>query len=239
MIRILVVDDEPAAVERLCALLEQLPGVAVAGTAYDGESALKAIELTRPHLVMLDIQMPDLNGLMIASRLPRESRPDIVFVTAFEVYAADAFEIEALDYLLKPVRFDRLRQTIERAQRRRTAAERGPDTIAAGRALWVATRTGSARVSLSEIEWIEAAKDYVLLHTSTRSFLHRATMASLETDLADSGLVRVHRSAFVRTDRIREVSGHGRAITGVVLLNDIEVPVGSTYAPALSAALSL
>ena len=157
--RVLIVDDEPAALERLEVLIRQIPGVELVGSAADGESALAAISDLRPDLVLLDIQMPDLNGLTVASLLPIQQRPEIVFVTAFEIFAADAFEVEALDYLLKPVRFDRLRQAIERAKRRREKVAQPADPMIDGRAIWVQTRTGSVRVSLSEIDWIEAAKD--------------------------------------------------------------------------------
>ena len=237
--RVLIVDDEPAALERLEVLIRQIPGVELVGSAADGESALAAISDLRPDLVLLDIQMPDLNGLTVASLLPIQQRPEIVFVTAFEIFAADAFEVEALDYLLKPVRFDRLRQAIERAKRRREKVAQPADPMIDGRAIWVQTRTGSVRVSLSEIDWIEAAKDYVLLHTSTRSYLHRSTMSALEKELRGAGLLRVHRSAFVRASRVREVKGHGRAITAVVLADDIKVPVGSTYAFQVIETLSL
>ena len=239
MIRVLIVDDEPAAVERLEVLIRQISGVELVGTAGDGEGALAAIDDLRPDLVLLDIQMPDLNGLTVAARLPAEHRPEIVFVTAFEIFAADAFEVEALDYLLKPVRFDRLRQAMERAKRRREIGVNPVGPAVDTRAIWVQTRTGSVRVPLSEIDWIEAAKDYVLLHTSTRSYLHRSTMAALETELEGAGILRVHRSAFVRASRIREVRGHGRGITGVVLSDEVEVPVGSTYAPQVIETLNL
>lgn len=229
--RVLIVDDEPAALERLSFMLEQIPGVLVVGTASDGAGALKAISDLQPDLVLLDIQMPDLNGLTVAARMPAERRPEIVFVTAFEIYAADAFEVEALDYLLKPVRFDRLRQAMDRAKRRRAGDAAKTPLTADTRAIWVQTRNGSVRVPLSDIDWIEASRDYVLLHTSTRSYLHRSTMSALEADLKDTGLIRVHRSAFVRADRVLSVQGHGRAISGLILANEIEVPVGSTYAP--------
>lgn len=237
--RVLIVDDEPAARERLQILLAQIPGVELAGTATDGESALKAIEETGPDLVLLDIQMPDLSGLAVAAQMPEERRPEIVFVTAFEMFAADAFEVEALDYLLKPVRFDRLRQAMERAKRRRELGAKGGAASFDARAIWVQTRTGSVRVPLSDIDWIEAAKDYVLLHTSTRSYLHRSTMSALEAELDGAGLLRVHRSAFIRASRVREVRGHGRAITALVIGDDLEVPVGSTYALQVIEALKL
>lgn len=236
MMRVLIVDDEPAARERLEALLAQVASVEIVGSASDGESALAAVEALRPDLVLLDIQMPDLNGLRVAARLPVEQRPEIIFVTAFEVYAADAFEVEAADYLLKPVRFDRLRQAMERAVRRRELGARAVAPPRDLRSIWVETRTGSVRVPLCDIEWIEAAKDYVLLHTATRSFLHRSTMAAMESQVADAGLHRVHRSAFVRLDRVTAVQGRGRAMTALVL-GDLEIPVGATYGPEVFAAL--
>lgn len=238
MMRVLIVDDEPAARERLEVLLTQIPQVEIVGSAADGESALAAVEAVRPDLILLDIQMPDLNGLSVASRLPVENRPEIIFVTAFEIYAADAFEVEAADYLLKPVRFDRLRQAMERAVRRRELATRPALVAREMRSIWVETRTGAVRVPIGEIEWIEAAKDYVLLHTATRSHLHRATMTSMEGQLAGSGLVRVHRSAIVRLDRVTAVQGRGKWITALVLAGDLEIPVGPSYGSDVYAALN-
>lgn len=237
--RVLIVDDEPAALERLDVMLNQIAGVEVVGAASDGETALKLIADEKPDLVLLDIQMPDLNGLTVAARMPQEKRPEIVFVTAFEIYAADAFEVEALDYLLKPVRFDRLRQAIERAVRRRQGAEQKRAPGLDSRAIWVQTRTGAVRVPLCDVEWVEAAKDYVLLHTPTRSYLHRSTMAALEGEFEGTGLIRVHRSAFVRMERVTAVQGHGRAIAGLTLGAELRVPVGSTYVPQVLEALNI
>lgn len=236
--RVLIVDDEPAARERLEVLLEQVGSVEVVGTACDGESGLAAIEALRPDLVLLDIQMPDLSGLQIAARLSSGHSPEIIFVTAFEMFAADAFEVDAVDYLLKPVRFDRLRQAMERAVRRRELASRPAPVKRETGSIWVETRTGSVRVPLSEVEWIEAAKDYILLHTATRSYLHRSTMAAMEELVADTGLHRVHRSAFVRLDKVESVQGRGRGITALVLPGEVEIPVGPTYAADVHAALN-
>ena len=234
--RVLLVDDEPAALERLQALLAQLADVTVIGSAPDGSSALKAIEAEKPDLVLLDIQMPELNGLTVAATIPVAHRPEIVFVTAFEMYAPDAFEVEAADYLLKPVRFDRLRQAIERARLRqmlRSQLTLITPAEAHGDGIWVQTRHGHVRVLLLEIDWIEAAGDYVMLHTATRSHMHRTTMSALERTLDDSRLMRVHRSTFVAPDRVREVRRTGRGLASLVLIDGVVVQVGPTYHTAV------
>ena len=245
--RILLVDDEPAALERLAALLSQSPDVSVVGTARNGREAAQAIADLHPDLVLLDIQMPEASGLAVAAALPPEDRPEIIFVTAFELYAADAFEGEAADYLLKPVRFDRLRQAIERARRRqsqRTALARAADALAAPAdedpdGFWVQVRTGFVRVPLGDIDWIEAAKDYVLLHTATRSHIHRATMNALERKLNPAELTRVHRSAFVRPARVAEVKRLGKGLISLVLQDGVNVAVGPSYVNAVTERLAL
>ena len=242
--RILLVDDEPAALERLAALLSQSPDVSVVGTARNGREAAQAIADLHPDLVLLDIQMPEASGLAVAAALPPEDRPEIIFVTAFELYAADAFEVEAADYLLKPVRFDRLRQAIERARRRqsqRTALARAADAPADEDpdGFWVQVRTGFVRVPLGDIDWIEAAKDYVLLHTATRSHIHRATMNALERKLNPAELTRVHRSAFVRPARVAEVKRLGKGLISLVLQDGVNVAVGPSYVNAVTERLAL
>lgn len=246
-LKVLLVDDEPAALERLTALFDQIPDVELVGVARNGREAAQAIADLSPDLVMLDIQMPELSGLALASELPAEHRPEIVFVTAFEVYAADAFAVEAADYLLKPVRFDRLRQAVERARRRRTLQkvyERAEAATAPARetdldGIWVATRNGHVRVAVGEIDWIEAAKDYVLLHTATRSHIHRITMSALEQGLDPAKMIRVHRSAFVSPDRVEAVNRLGKGLIALVLRDGVAVPVGPTYVKAVQARLGL
>ncbi|MDO9433666.1 MAG: LytTR family DNA-binding domain-containing protein [Pseudomonadota bacterium] len=235
--RVLLVDDEPAALERLKALLAQIGDVTIIGAVTDGPAGLAAISQEKPDVVLLDIQMPELNGLSVAAQIPPAHRPEIVFVTAFEMYAPDAFEVEAADYLLKPVRFDRLRQAIERARRRRMLQNQlnlaTPADNEDGDGIWVQTRHGHVRVLLQEIDWIEAAGDYVLLHTATRSHMHRATMSALERKLDGGRLMRVHRSAFVAPDRVCEVRRTGRGLSSLVLKDGVALQVGPTYHPAV------
>lgn len=246
-LRILLVDDEPLALDRLAALFEQVPDVDIVGTASDGEGAARAIATLRPDLVMLDIQMPERSGLAVAADLPADERPEIIFVTAFEQFAPDAFEVDATDYLLKPVRFDRLRQAIERAKRRRalhdvaaaaaTVAE--TNATAYDTSIWVQVRDGSIRVPVDAIDWIEAARDYVMLHTSTRSHIHRATMSALERRLDPTQLLRVHRSAFVRPTLVTAVQRHANGSLSLTVRDGASVPVGPNYADAVLQRLRL
>lgn len=253
--RVLLVDDEPLALDRLTSFFGDIEGVEVVGRAADGNEALERIRELTPDLVIMDIQMPGKTGLRAAADIDVEPRPELVFVTAHEHYAPDAFEVDAADYLLKPVRFDRLRQAVDRARRRRAqrdSADRAAQLEAEVAALrgagavqppgddgfWIPERHGQRRVPLEAIGWIEAARDYVLLHTELRSHLLRITMAALDQRLAGSPLLRVHRSAFVRPDRVVEVKKEGRSLA-LVLADGAEVQVGPSYVAATKAALGM
>ena len=232
-IRVLLVDDEPPALERLSAFFANLPDVSVIGTASNGTAALEAIERQKPDLVMLDIQMPGLSGLAVAGELATDERPEIVFVTAFEHFAPDAFDVEAADYLLKPVRFDRLRQAVDRARRRRDGrlalSRAAPSDSKYDDAIWVATRRGQVRVPVDLIDWIEAAGDYAMLHTKTQAYLYRTTMSALEKRLDPRQLRRVHRSSFVKPARVMEIRREDKWLVNLILDNGVQVAVGPHY----------
>jgi len=246
-LRTLLVDDEPLALERLQVFFRDIAGTEVVGTARDGREAAEAIERLKPDLALLDIQMPEQNGLRVAATLAPEDRPEIIFVTAFEQYAPDAFEVEAADYLLKPVRFDRLWQAVERAKRRKHLralagrAEAAAAPLAGSRedGLWVPTRAGAVFVPVESIDWIEAQRDYVMLHTSTRSHILRISMRALEEKLDPGQLIRVHRSAFARAANVVEVQRLGRTISALVLKDGAIVQVGPNYARAVAGRLKL
>jgi two-component system, LytTR family, response regulator len=244
-LRTLLVDDEPLALERLQVFFRDIAGAEVIGTARDGREAAEAIERLKPDLALLDIQMPEQNGLRVAATLPPEDRPEIIFVTAFEQYAPDAFEVEAADYLLKPVRFDRLWQAVERAKRRkhqRTLAGRAdtsPHEAAREDGLWVPTRAGAVFVPLESIDWIEAQRDYVMLHTATRSHILRISMRALEDKLDPAQLMRVHRSAFARPANVVEVQRLGRTINALVLRDGAIVQVGPNYSKVVADRLKI
>jgi two-component system LytT family response regulator len=245
-LRTLLVDDEPLALERLRVFFRDIAGAEVVGTARDGREAAEAIERLKPDLALLDIQMPEQNGLRVAATLPPEDRPEIIFVTAFEQYAPDAFEVEAADYLLKPVRFDRLWQAVERAKRRKhmrslagraEAAAAQPSPHEDG--LWVPTRAGAVFVPVESIDWIEAQRDYVMLHTATRSHILRISMRALEDKIDPAQLMRVHRSAFARPANVVEVQRLGRTISALVLKDGAIVQVGPNYSKAVAERLKL
>jgi len=252
--RVLLVDDEDLALDRLRTFFNDIEGVEIVGQAQNGDEALEAIGRLVPDLVLLDIQMPGRNGLRAAADIAVEPRPEVIFVTAHEHYAPDAFEVDAADYLLKPVRFDRLRQAVERAKRRRLLRDQAERTgkleeqVAALRGssaggledngFWVPERYGQRRVPIDAIEWIEAARDYVLLHTDVRRHMLRITMSALEEKLAGTALLRVHRSAFVRPDKVTEVKRANRSMS-LVLTDGANVQVGPSYADAVKDALGL
>jgi len=249
LLRTLLVDDEPLALERLAVFFKDIGSAEVVGTARDGKEAAAAIEALKPDLVILDIQMPEQNGLRVAATLPEDNRPEIVFVTAFEQYAPDAFEVEAADYLLKPVRFDRLWQAVERAKRRKylramadraeQIAEAAPEAAAHDDGIWVPTRNGAVFVPTETIDWVEAQRDYVMLHTATRSHIVRVSMRALEDKLDPNQLIRVHRSAFARPSNVVEVQRMGKTINGLVLRDGAIVQVGPNYSKAVAERLGL
>lgn len=234
--RVLIADDEPLALTRLQALLADIVGVEVVGRAGDGEEAAALILKLRPDLALLDIRMPKQSGLALAKALLEEPQVEVVFVTAYDHFAAQAFEVDAVDYLLKPVEPARLATAIARARRRRdtgleptTAAELHNPAGSYDDAFWVPGQSGLIRIDASVIEWIEAARDYALLHTSTRSHIVRTTMAALQRKLDPVSMVRVSRSAFVRRAAIAEVSRQGAGGAVVVLRDGTAIRVGATY----------
>lgn len=248
-LRVLLVDDEPLALRRLQLAFGDIADVEVIGTASDGDAAARLIDELKPDLVMLDIQMPGRSGMAVAADLPAQTRPEIVFLTAFEHFAVDAFDVDAVDYLLKPVRLERLRQAVARARRRRLEREaaKGIEAPAAQapsprsdgyqNELIVPGKLGPRRIAVESISWIEASKDYALIHTSRRAFILRTTMAELEAQLDPSRMLRVHRSAFVRLGAVRSVRRPGKGAITLVLEDDVEVQVGPNYIKSVRQAL--
>lgn len=214
-IRFLIVDDEPLAVERLQLLLARIDGVALAGTAAEGAAALRLIEALQPDAVLLDIAMPAMDGIEVARALGTLDKPPLViFVTAFDTFAVAAFEVEAVDYLMKPVSGERLGKAVERVRARLdddSPAEPAPEKSRYLEEFWVSEPRGLVRLAAADIDRISAERDYMRLHVGRRSWLINHTIARLEEELDPERFVRLHRSSIVRRDF---VTGFRRDETG-------------------------
>lgn len=246
-IRTLIVDDEPLALERLRNLLQEEPDVEVIGECTNGRDAVQAIQTKSPDLVFLDVQMPELDGFGVIAALSQKKMPAIIFVTAYDKFALRAFEVHALDYLLKP--FDRerfqksLRRAISQIQRNQ------PDDLSRQLSSLIAelklepkpldrlaVRTGSRvlLLRLEDIDWIEAADNYVSLHVGNESHLHRETMSSLEAKLSPNKFLRISRSIIVNAERIKELQPmfHGDYV--VILHNGTRLSLSRNYRDKLN-----
>lgn len=252
--RALIVDDEPLARRRLVQLLAACPGVEIAGEAGSGREALELVDLLRPDVLLLDIEMPGVDGFAVLKALPEAAAPAIVFVTAFQDHAVKAFELRATDFVVKPVAADRLARAIEQARTdldARRAGERlaflqsrlaelESRALAASEPhLWVQVGSGKRRLALADIRWLEAERDYVRVHMDGHAHLVSAMLGDMEKALAGQPFLRVHRSAIVRTDKVRAVT-RGRFSTPVLELDDgHRLPVGRKYRDSVRCALDV
>jgi two-component system LytT family response regulator len=225
-IRTVLVDDEVLARLSLRQALAAHAHVEIVGECGGADEALQAIDLLQPDLIFLDIQMPGLDGFGLLRRLPRDALPLVVFASAYDQYALQAFDAGALDYVLKPIdpgRFDLCMQRIDR-QWQRLAAEHKPSRHTAFRSparavvrLSVVTGGHIQVIRADEIDWIAADGNYVRLHIGGRALLHRETLHNIEATLDPSLFVRIHRSTIVNIDRIREVQPLFRGNAQIVL----------------------
>lgn len=242
--RVLIVDDEPLARRRLVQMLAALPDVDIAGEAAGGREALSLVELHRPDVLLLDIEMPVVDGFAVLKALRPGPAPAIIFVTAFQDHAVKAFELRATDFVVKPVAADRLAKAIEQA-RADLDARRAGERLAFLQArlaelesralavsephLWVQIGSEKRRIALADIRWLEAERDYVRVHMNTHTHLVNAMLGDMEKALEGQPFLRVHRSAIVRTDKVRAIS-RGRFSTPVLELDDGRfLPVGRKY----------
>lgn len=238
----LIVDDEPLAREKIRRLLRSEPDVEIVGEAVSGEEAARLIENLKPDLVFLDIQMPEMNGFEVLKTVKNERMPVVIFVTAYDKYAIKAFEVHALDYLLKPFDRERLQTAVRRVREQIEANRHGdlderlisllsnlkpekeyPERLVlktAGRVFFIKT---------SDIDWIEAAGNYVKLHIGRDAHLLRETMNKIETKMNPEKFLRIHRSSLVNIDRIKELNPLFNGDYLVILQDKTELTLSRNY----------
>jgi two-component system, LytTR family, response regulator len=248
-VRALIVDDEPLARRGVVLRLRKFRDVEIIGECGDGSSAVEKILELSPDVVFLDVQMPGMDGFDVLRALPRENLPGVVFLTAYEQHALRAFEVHALDYLLKPVDDARFAAAIGRA---RKLADSALKAMMAERVLQMLDQTSEkyasrftvqtgSRIQIvlaEDVEWIGAAGDYVELHVNGRSYLLRETMASLELRLNPTKFLRIHRSRIVQTGSILELRSIENREFTVRLSDGSEHRSSRTYADRLDQWLS-
>lgn len=240
--RVLIVDDEPLARERVRRHLRDEPGVEIVGEAGNGREAVAAIEEQKPDLVFLDVQMPEMNGFDVLEALNENKIPAIVFTTAYDKYAIQAFEFHALDYLLKPFTRERFRRAVRHAREQlENARQSGSiderlvsllENLKAKKYLERIVVKSSGRVffiKTDEIDWIEAAGNYLKLHVGRDAHLIRETMQSIEAKLDPEKFFRIHRSALVQIDRIKELHPLFGGDYAVILRNGTELTLSRNY----------
>jgi two-component system response regulator AlgR len=237
-LRTLIVDDEPLAVERMQVICAKMDDLAVIGTASDGGQALRLIEALKPDLVLLDMTMPEVDGLSVAKELAKSAtRPAVVFVTAHDNYAVEAFDLDAVDYVLKPVKPERLERAIKRALARQGDTERGDSRWL--EELWIPHRSELIRIATAEVSRIDAERDYVRLHVGegddARTYLLLQTIAGLEKRLDPARFIRIHRSTILRRDRIAGLRHDGLGVWSVELDDGEALRIGRTYLPKVKA----
>lgn len=233
-LRVMVVDDEPTARQRIVRLLRALDDVDVVAECASGREALEAVPAARPEVVFLDIAMPGLDGLAVATRLAEapEGGPLVVFVTAYDEHAVAAFRVHAADYVVKPVDRERLREAVEHARRTvwRLTRRARPDDAAR-----LAIRDGhrSHFVPVRDILWVESFGNYARVYTPRERFIHRATMAQLAEQLAPHGFARIHRSAIVNVGRVVHLRPTGSGQYAAQLDTGVRLRVSRTFRAAI------
>lgn len=250
-IRVMIVDDEPLARERIRTLLSKDKDIEIIAEAGDGKSALKRIHSEKPDLLFLDIQMPIMSGFEVVEALPESERPAIIFVTAYDQYAISAFEIHALDYLLKPFDSERFQSALIRAKQQLEKGnlqklhknitkllEQLPQTAQTVSDRLMLKESGRIQfLTISDIDWIEANGNYVKIHVGKESHLFRATMKEMEERLDTNSFKRIHRTCIVNADKIKELKNWFDGEYIAVLKSGKELPVSRRFRKNLDSAL--
>ena len=241
-LRTLIIDDVPLARERVRLYLADEPDIAVVGEAANGREAVRTIASLAPDLVFLDVQMPDFDGFEVMKRIHHDLMPVIVFLTAHDEYALKAFEVNALDYLLKPFDRERFAQALNRARaqirlrRGEKALEESPSYL---QRLAVREKGRTDVVAMQDIDYIDVAGHYLCVHVGKHVHLIRGGIGDLEKQLDPKEFVRAHRSAIVRLDRIKSLSGKRNGDCDIVLVNGTVIPLSRTHRDAVRRRLGL
>lgn len=241
MMRVMVVDDEPLARDGVRARLAPYADMRWVGEAGDGESALRAIESVQPDLVFMDVQIPGMSGIDALRRIAPGSRPLAILLTAYDSFAVAAFELNALDYLLKPIDDQRFRESLDRARtafgQRTHSGDAEPLKPMAER---FTVRIGQriAVIEAKEVDWIEANDDYAGLHVGPRMYLLREPLHQLSKRLDPRCFLRIHRSTIVRIDRIAELEALSNRDCLLRLRDGTPLRASRTYVDRLHAALA-
>jgi two-component system LytT family response regulator len=234
-IRTVIVDDEPLARTNLTALLRLHPEIEIVAECGSGWDALSVIRTSKPDLVFLDVQMPECDGFDVIEMLGGDA-PCLIFVTAYDRYALRAFEVGALDYLLKPFDNARFERTLERAKDRLAFAKNAQQA----KQSFVIKAAGQVSfVAASEIDWIEAADYYVSLHVGAKTHLLRRSMAELEQELDEDAFCRIHRSAIVKLEKVRRLELNESGEYDVLLRNGAKLRLSRRYRKELQSRLGI
>jgi DNA-binding LytR/AlgR family response regulator len=233
-LRTMIVDDEPLAVERLETLCNDYPAIEIVGTANDGVAALRLAQQLTPDLIFLDIGMPKMDGINAARALGlMDKKPAIVLVTAYDNFAVEAFDLDVIDYVLKPVSSERLGRAIARASVSKDGPANDPAAVVGdanfASEFWVSHRAELIRIAAMDIERIEAERDYMRLHTAGRSYLLHQTISTLERRLNPEQFQRIHRSHIVRRDLITGLRHEGGGVWHALLGDDLSMRIGRKY----------
>jgi DNA-binding LytR/AlgR family response regulator len=256
-LRVLMCDDEPLALDRLAALLARCEGIELVGSVLSGRALLDEVQALKPTLILLDIEMPQIDGFDVVEALSRMSWPApaapplVIFVTAHPEFAVDAFDSGALDFISKPVRLSRLEQGLKRArdaaeqmEARQRLAELSDQledlkrARAAGREqhhIWVRKGAETVRLAIGAIDWIEAEGEYIRIHAGDESYLERGSLTDAAIRFAAHRFARIHRSAVINPERIGAIEKTRWGGQVVRLVSGAEVPVGRKFRAAVHA----
>lgn len=243
MIRTLIIDDVPLARQRIKRCLAGDAEIQIVGESANGQQAVADIRSLAPDLIFLDVQMPALDGFGVLEALNDERMPAVIFVTAYNEYAIQAFEVNALDYLLKPVDCERVYKAVERAKSRLVQLTRDDQLHSRVRAMLDELKSGSKYIKrltikltgrtvllpTDEIDWIETHGNYLKVYAGRESHLIRATMQSLETKLDPEKFVRVHRSVIVNVEKVKEIYPRSNGDQDLVLQNGQQLMLSRNY----------